>query len=385
MQRTTLFTAGAMIAAAAATGCGEASNDGPPELPPPPRDSAAAMRAVRTSTAQAPMKVQGPLTMSVDAAKTPLVNAILYDDGGALRFAASAKNQLACDALEPAWGVHYVSAAIDAGPRDDWWFGDPVNAALIARIPYDTQSARDIHPSAVRLQIGSPEQAAAWAATGAVPHELAVSLDARRTLAQPGNQPANAFAVSGTVTAFVCPSAAELLAKASRKAHEVPSEWARVEIGERSFEVKTVLAFSADDPKNGASIVGMGFYEAENARCDNATRPLHDNGGGINGLQVEVGPIAIPASKVTWGFTQPVSLDVTDVSAGRGAFSQEFLTVPTVLGHVHFGEVDYKIDPAKDEAGSIFGWIHASRDAAAGRARVLVEGRFTAKICKKPQ
>jgi hypothetical protein len=372
----------AAVAAVLATACGEASSDAAPEIPPPPWDEAALLRSTRNNGPSPAFKPQGPLIMTIDAAKTPLVNAIVYADGGALRFAVSAGNQLACDALTPAWGVHYISAAIDAGPKDDYWIGQPVSVAMIARIPYDTQSQRDIPPSAARIQLGTAQQAALWTEDGSVPRELTLSVDSRRTLGQPNNQPANAFGASGSVTAFVCPSAAELLAKATRAKAAPTADWARVEIGERRFDVKTVLAFSAEDPKNGASIVGLGFYEAANARCDDATRPLHDNGGGINGLQVEVGPIAIPATKVTWGFSHPVSVDVTNVSAGRGAFSQEFLTNPTVMGYIHVGEVDYKIDPNRDEAGALYGFIHAARDDG---THVLVEGSFAAKICKKPQ
>lgn len=374
-------TALALCCTAVAAGCGEASNDAAPEIAAPAWDASAAPRAIRNGNDIPPLKGLTPLTMSVDAAQTKLVNAIFYADGGALRFAASAGNQLSCDELAPAWGVHYVSGAVDPGPKGTFWLGDPTPLALIARVPYDTQSARDIHPSGAKVQIGTAAQAAQLA-EGVVPQELTLTIESRRTLPQPGTNPSNILNVSGQVTAFVCPSAAELLATAHRARPEPPTGWAHVEIDDRSFDVKSVLAMSADDGKNGPSITSLVLYAAEGARCDDGTRPLHDNGGGINGLQVEVGALAVPASRPTWGFTQPVTLDVTDVTAGRGAFAQVFLTKPSVPAHVHVGEVDYKIDPNRDEAGSLYGWIRASRDTP---QKVRVEGRFTAKICRKPQ
>lgn len=362
-------------------GCGESSNDAAPEIPPPAWDASAAPRAIRNGNEIPALKGQTPLMMSVDAAQTKLVNAILYADGDALRFAASAGNQLSCDELAPAWGVHYVSGAVDPGPKGMFWLGETTPVALIARVPYDTQSARDIHPSGAKVQLGTPAQAAQLGEGAEIPKELTLGIESRRTLPQPGTTPSNILNVSGQVTAFVCPSAAALLANARRKRAEPPQEWAHVEIDDRSFDVKTVLAMSADDGKNGPSIVSLVLFAAEGARCDDASRPLHDNGGGVNGLQVEVSALAVPASRPTWGFTQPVTLDVTDVTAGRGAFAQIFLTTPSVAGHVHVGEVDYKIDPNRDEAGSLYGWIHASRDTP---QRVRVDGRFAAKICRKP-
>lgn len=378
-----VYVTGALSSAAVAlgaAGCGEASNDAPPEVAPPPWDSAAAPKTLKSGPDFPPLRSQGPLTMTVDTAATALVNAILYDDGGALRLAASAGNQLACDALEPAWGVHYISVAVDAGPKNNYWLGEVTAPALVARVPFDSQTARDIHASAVKVQLGTAAQASAFVGDGAVPAEITVTVESRRTLGQPGNKPANTLNIAGSVSATVCPSAAELLSKATRKRAEPPTEWVHFEVGDRKVEVKTVLAFSADDTKNGHGITGFGFYEAAGARCDDATRPLHDNGGGINGLQVEVGGVAIPASRPAWGFTQPVSFDVTDVTAGRGAFAQVILAPPTATGHLHVGEVEYKVDPNKDEAGAIYGWIRGSRETG---TRVLVEGRFTAKICRK--
>lgn len=378
IARRTVSAAGFALSFAA---CGESSNDAAPEIAPPPWDSAAVARTLRAGSEPPALKSQGPLTMGVDAAQTRLDNAILYADGGALRFAASAGKELGCNALAPAWGVHYISAAVDAGPKGSFWMGDATPVALVARIPFDTQSARDIHPSTAKIQIGTPALGAAFVQNGEVPAELPVTVESRRTLAQPGTTPGTILNLSGQVNAVVCPSAAQLLARTARGRVDPPAEWVHAEIGGRTFDVKTVLAFSWDDTKNGAAITGLGFYEAEGARCDNATRPLHDDGGGINGLQVEVGPLAIPASRPTWGFTQPVSLDIVDVTAGRGAFAQVYLTSPTLTGHLHVGDVEYKVDPNRNEAGALYGWIRARRDDG---IRAVVEGRFTAKICRKP-
>jgi hypothetical protein len=340
-----------------------------PQLPPPtaPEIDAALNRA--------PEHLGGlhPITMSWNPDhRAEIKSAVAIAEGGLLKVIASASEDLSCDHPEQPQGKEWFLFAVDSGPTGDFYMARSTTMGVAFGITHDITSWRETYNANSHFEIlpWTPDSEST---------ELRVQW--RRVLHNPDPPVITQVTTTGAMPLTLCKSARDLLAATQKLTPaEVSREPVHVRVGDTSFDPKRVFVFLFDDGKNGPIVSSIGFYDSDTANCDLTTRQLGDDGGGVSGLQLEVGQAGASPAGLNLGTLQPISVDVVDVNAGGGVFGEK-----SISGGRLFGTIDFTAGHFGPEySGEIAGFIHV--DGKMNTARpvdALISGSFHATVCRR--
>ena len=198
----------------------------------------------------------------------------------------------------------------------------------------------------------------------------------RRILHNPDPPVMTQVTTQGAMTVSICKSARDLLGVATRP---VSTDPVRVDLGNRSFTPKSAVVFLFDDGKAGPIVSAVGLYESETADCESASRALSDEGGGVNGLQLETSQVGAYPSLMNHGVLQPTSLEVYEVTTGGEYFAKRALLQERIYGSIAFTASSF-VGPD----GVVSGFIHIDGHQNPQRlADVFISGTFQARVCKR--
>jgi hypothetical protein len=342
----------------------------PKEEQPRPTVQAPDAAMIRSVLARPSDHLPSPKTLTMTwnpGHNAPMQAAIAVAERGLLRVIASKSPALDCEQPEATKGDEWMSMLLDPGPRGDFHVGHVVTTSVAFAVKGDLVAWRETYAAHSRIEIApfGPED------TG----ELRVQW--KRVLHNPDPPVLTTVNGSGSMAMKICPSARALVA------HEpfepMTTGPVEVRIGDRKFQPQKALAFLFDDGKNGPIFSSFGFYASPDADCEATTRQLSDNGGGVDGLQVETGQVGAAPSAMNLLTPLSVNLEVNDVIAGGRYFRSQPQT-PEKL----YGTIVITTTGALEPGGSLAGFIHADGRALGERSTdAFISGSFVATICKR--
>lgn len=344
----------------------------PPEETPKPTvqaPDAAAIEAVLARTSDHVAQNPKPLSLVWNPGhNVQMQSAIALAERGLLKVIASKNAALSCDQLEPPQGEEWMSFVLDPGPHGDFYMGRAVSPTIAFSLKGDLAAWRETYAAHSRVEVAKFDE-------DDEATELRVQW--KRVLHNPDPPVLTTVTGSGTMPVKLCPSARALLK------HEPSAPVAtgplKVRVGQTEFEPRKVLAFLFDDGKNGPIFSSFGFYASEDANCERTTRQLADEGGGVNGLQIETGQVGAAPSAMNLNIPLAVAMDINDVVTG-GVFFRSLPQTPERL----FGTIVLTSSGTVEAGGSVAGFIHVDgRQLGVRAADALISGSFVATICKR--